>query len=63
LKALDGRATGKAIADYVGEKKLLAGSEMDPREAVSWILSYLSRTGVLKSKESSSRDCGRSHMI
>jgi hypothetical protein len=27
------------------KKKLLAGSEMDPPEAVSWILSYPSRTG------------------
>jgi hypothetical protein len=30
LKALGGKATGSQIADYVEEKKLLAGSEMDP---------------------------------
>jgi hypothetical protein len=51
LKALGGKATGSAIADYVEEKKLLAGSKMDPREAVSWVLSYLVRTEVLKSRE------------
>jgi hypothetical protein len=52
LKALDGKATGSAIADFVEEKKLLAGSEMDQREACSWVLCYLVRTGVLRAKES-----------
>jgi len=52
LKALKGEATGAAIADYVEEKKLLAGSKMDPREACSWILGYAVRLGLLKAKES-----------
>lgn len=52
LKALKGKATGAAIADYVVEKKLLAGSKMDEREACSWVLCYLVRKGLLRGKES-----------
>jgi hypothetical protein len=51
LKALGGSAAGSAIADYVEEKKLLK-KEMDVREAVSWVLSYGVRVGLLKAKES-----------
>jgi hypothetical protein len=50
LKALGGKATGKEIADYVEEKRLLAGSEMDTREAVSWILGYAVRLVLLSAK-------------
>jgi hypothetical protein len=56
LEALNGRATGKEIADYVEEKKLLAGSEMDTREAVSWILGYAVRRACSRR---SSGSCGR----
>ena len=52
LKALDGKATGAAIADYVEEKKLLASTKMDQREACSWVLCYLVRIGVLRARES-----------
>ena len=51
LKALGGKATGTQIADYVEEKKLLK-TEMDPRQAISWILSYAVRLDLLKAKES-----------
>lgn len=43
LEALKGKATGAAIADYVVEKKLLAGSKMDEREACSWVLPWCER--------------------
>lgn len=52
LKALNGKATGAAIADYVEEKKLLVSTKMDQREACSWVLCYLVRTGVLRVRES-----------
>ena len=51
LKALGGKATGAQIADYVEEKKLLK-TEMDVRQAISWILSYAVRLDLLKSRES-----------
>ncbi len=52
LKALDGRATGAEIADFVEAKKLLTSTKMDQREACSWVLCYLVRTGVLRARES-----------
>jgi hypothetical protein len=51
LKALGGKATGAQIADYVEEKKLLK-TDMDTRQAISWILSYAVRLELLKAKES-----------
>jgi len=51
LKALDGKATGAQIADYGEEKKLLK-TEMDTRQAISWILSYAVRLDLLRAKES-----------
>jgi len=51
LKGLGGKATGAQIADYVEEKKLLK-TEMDTRQAISWILSYAVRLDLLKAKES-----------
>jgi hypothetical protein len=51
LKALGGKATGTQIADYVEEKKLLK-TEMDTRDAISWILCYAQRLGLISAKES-----------
>ena len=51
LRALGGKATGAQIADYVEEKKLLK-TEMDVRQAISWILCYAVRLELLKAKES-----------
>ena len=51
LKALGGKATGSEVADYVEEKRLLESTKMDQREACSWVLCYLVRTGVLKAKK------------
>jgi hypothetical protein len=50
LKALGGRATGKAIADYVVEQKLLK-TDMDVREAISWVLCYAVRLELIRAKE------------
>ena len=50
LKALGGSATGEAIADHVEQKKLLK-TEMDVRQAVSWVLCYAVRLGLLRAKE------------
>ena len=52
LKKLGGTATGSEIADHVESKKLLASTKMDQREACSWVLCYLVRTGVLRARES-----------
>jgi len=52
LKALNGKATGAEVADYVEEKKLLTSTKMDQREACSWVLCYAVRVGLLKAKES-----------
>ena len=51
LKVLGGKATGAAIADYVEQEGLLKGSEMDPREAISWVLCYAVRLELLSAKE------------
>jgi hypothetical protein len=50
LSALGGKATGKAVADYVEEKKLLK-TDMDVREAVSWALCYAVRLDLVSAKE------------
>jgi hypothetical protein len=50
LKGLGGKTTGAQIADYVEQKKLLK-TEMDVRQAISWILSYAVRVDLLKFKE------------
>jgi hypothetical protein len=50
LQALGGKATGSAIADYCEEKKLFKDSDMEPRNAVSWVLCYAVRAGLLKAK-------------
>jgi len=50
-KALGGKATGAAIADHVEENKLLK-TDMDVREAASWVPCYAVRLDLLKAKES-----------
>src|SRR5271169_1970230 len=42
------RPTGAEIAAFVEKKKLLTSTKMDQREACSWVLCYLVRTGVLR---------------
>jgi hypothetical protein len=50
LKALGGEATTRQLIDYVTEKKSLK-TDMEIDDAIGWIVAYLVRVGVLKSKE------------
>jgi len=49
LKRRGGMATGAQIADYVEEKKLLK-TEMDTRQAISWVLCLRGSPGLAQSE-------------